>query len=65
MSDIDRINEALDRTIAMNEAYRLGCTSKETDPDKCIEMCALLDAIAEEDRPMARRHFGLGLVVSA
>jgi hypothetical protein len=65
MSSTDRINEAFDRMIAMNEAYRLGCTSKETDPDKVVEMRMLLDAIAEEDRITARRWFGLGLAVSA
>jgi hypothetical protein len=65
MNNIDRINEALDRTIAMNEAYRLGCTSGVTTPEDCVEMRMLLDAIAPEERILARRHFGLVLVVSA
>jgi hypothetical protein len=43
---MDRINEAWDRTIGNNEAYKLGQTGP-ADPMDCGSMRMLLDAMPE------------------
>jgi hypothetical protein len=65
MNRYEIIERALDNITVKQEAYRLGIAAVSTDPMDCIEMRALLDACAEEDRDDARRWFGMGLVVSA
>ena len=59
MSDTDRIDEAFERVVGNNEAYRLGRTSGTEKPDDCLELMALCDAIPENrDKLIFWYNFG-------
>jgi hypothetical protein len=64
-SALERIEANLDRIIIQNEAFSLGLTSKESDPEKCIELQALLEVCTPEERAEALKWFGRGLILSA